>query len=91
MERDINKQDNPEARYLNRQAELLWGLTVEIQRRGEGMDSITRGLRLICMGAYRYMMEYGRQDWADEILRMAQISHPTSLQNIQGQKVKGAA
>lgn len=91
MEREIFKPNNPEARYLNRQADLLWSLTVETQRRGEGTDPITRGLRLICFGAYRYMMMEGKKDWADAILREVHTLHSRTLQDIHGQKVKGAA
>ncbi|MBI2018752.1 hypothetical protein HYS96_03560 [Candidatus Daviesbacteria bacterium] len=89
MERDTFTPDNPEANDLNRQAELLWGLTVEIQRNNLP-SQIIGGLRLICLGAYRRMMNHGEQGWADRILEYAQSRHPTHSQNIQGQEVADA-
>lgn len=95
MERDIPVLDHPEGRYLNRQADLLWDLTIKIQRiqRQDGLlyEQKVSGLRLICFGAYKCMRDHGRQDLADWILRMTQTSQPPNLQIIQRQKVADAA
>jgi len=94
MERDIltpYNPDNPGKWYLHRQMELLYSLTVAIQR--DPLDaSMRRALGLICFGAYNYMKDHGEQGWADRILLKAQqISHPASSQKIQGQEVVDAA